>query len=212
MQRRLAGQLLRQLPAPLPANPLVAGADIAYDPPQRDSDRLLAAVVVLRLPGLQLVEQAAVADRARFPYVPGLLSFREAPPLLKAFRKLRCRPDVLIIDGHGLAHPRRFGIASHLGWLLDLPAIGCAKSILCGATGPLGASRGATAPLVHNGEIVGCAVRTRAKVQPVYVSIGHKIDLPSAVQLVLRCTGKFRIPEPARQAHILANKLRVNGS
>ncbi len=207
IQRRLADKIVRRLQRPLPANPLVAGADISYD---KRSDKLFAAVVVLQLPGLRVVEQASVTDRARFPYVPGLLSFREAPALLKAFRKLRRQPDAIMIDGHGLAHPRRFGIASHLGWLLDLPTVGCAKSILCGVVGQLKRKRGSTAPLVHRGEIMGCALRTRTDVQPEYVSIGHRIDLQSAVQIVLRSTGKFRIPEPTRQAHILVNKLRTS--
>lgn len=205
LQRQLAGKVVQRLTQPLPAEPLVAGADVSYD---RGSDRLFAAVVVLQLPQLALVEQVTVRDRARFPYVPGLLSFREAPPLLECFRRLQRRPDVLLVDGHGVAHPRRFGIACHLGLLLDVPAIGCAKSILVGEHGPLGACRGATAALVHGGETVGCALRTRRHVRPVYVSVGHRIDLASAVALVLRCAPRFRTPEPTRQAHLLSQTWR----
>ncbi|MGD0651865.1 MAG: endonuclease V [Verrucomicrobiia bacterium] len=225
IQRRLRGKIVTRLSAPLPRYPLVAGADISYD---KTRNRLFAAVVVLKVSGVterqpvnrgwragrppyyefEIVETATVIDRARFPYVPGLLSFREAPALLKCFRKLRQTPDVVMIDGHGLAHPRRFGIACHVGWLLELPTIGCAKSILCGTYQQLGRRRGATAPLVDHGETVGCALRTRDGVQPVFVSVGHKIDLPSAVEIVLRYAPKFRIPEPTRQAHILVNMLR----
>ena len=215
IQRRLRGKLARlwrdstRLPAPLPRHPLVAGADISYD---KNSNKLFAAVVVLRVPALEVVEMATVVDRARFPYVPGLLSFREAPVLLKCFRKLRCMPDVVMIDGHGLAHPRRFGIACHIGWLLDVPTIGCGKSILVGEHKRLGKRRGATATLIHKGEVVGSAVRTRTGVQPVYISIGHRIDLPTAVRLALRCAPRVRLPEPTRQAHLLVNQLRlVNG-
>jgi deoxyribonuclease V len=251
IQRRLREKLARlwrdstRLSAPLPRNPLIAGADISYD---KGSDKLFAAVVVMRMVGknpspqpspqpspphcggegvgfvscgakseggqdahstFEIVETATVVDRARFPYVPGLLSFREAPVLLKCFRKLRCTPDVVMIDGHGLAHPRRFGIACHIGWLLNVPTIGCGKSILVGEYKRLQRCRGATAALIHKGEAVGCAVRTRTGVQPVYISIGHRIDLPTAVRLTLRCAPRFRIPEPTRQAHLLVNQLRL---
>ena len=236
IQRRLRRKLARlwrdstRLSAPPPRHPLVAGADISYD---KSSDKLFAAVVVGRMVGndplpapspprgeganwkaqrdFEIVETATVVDRARFPYVPGLLSFREAPVLLKCFRKLRCAPDVVMIDGHGLAHPRRFGIACHIGWLLDVPTIGCAKSILVGEYQRLGKRRGAIAPLIHKGEVVGCAVRTRTGVQPVYISSGHRIDLPTAVRLALRCAPRVRLPEPTRQAHLLVNRLRLSG-
>ena len=207
LQRRLAENVATKLERPLPGHPLVAGADISYD--QR-SDRLFAAVIILQLPGLEVVEQSTHIDRARFPYIPGLLSFREAPALLKAFQKLRTTPDVVLIDGQGLAHPRRFGIASHLGWLLELPTVGCAKSILCGEYGKLSVRRGARASLIHKDEVIGSALRTRRGVQPVYVSIGHKINLATAEEIVLRCAPKFRIPEPTRQAHILVNQLRLS--
>ncbi len=206
IQQRLRGKIMMGLSAPLPRHPLIAGADISYD---KGSNKLFAAVVVLRLPSLEAIDTVTFVDRARFPYVPGLLSFREAPVLLECFKKLRRAPDVVMIDGHGLAHPRRFGIACHIGWLLDVPTIGCAKSILVGDYRRLGLRRGAHAPLIHKREVVGCAVRTRTGVQPVYVSIGHKIDLPTAVRLALRCAPRFRIPEPTRQAHLLVTQLRL---
>ena len=205
LQQRLRAEVVPQLRRPLPPDALVAGADISYD---KGSDKLFAGVVLLQLPELRPVEHTTIIERARFPYVPGLLSFREAPALLKVFRKLRRVPDVILIDGQGLAHPRRFGIACHLGLLLGVPTIGCAKSILCGGYEKLGLRRGAASPLVHKGETVGVALRTRRGVQPVFISVGSHIDLPNAVAMALRCSGKYRIPEPTRQAHILVNQLR----
>jgi deoxyribonuclease V len=140
-----------------------------------------------------------------------LLSFREAPSLLEAWEKLRTKPDVLMLDGQGIAHPRRFGIACHVGVLLDWPTIGCAKSILVGKYGELKPEAGSQTPLIDKGEQVGVALRTKNKVAPVYVSPGHLIDLDSAVDLVLRATSKYRLPETTRQAHLLVNKLRVAG-
>ncbi len=206
LQERLRGKVVVSPLPPLGAGALVAGTDVSYD---KHSDRLFAAVVVLRLPDLEIVAQATAADSARFPYVPGLLSFREIPPLLACFRRLRMQPDAVLVDGQGLAHPRRFGLACHLGWLLELPAIGCAKSILCGTFEKLSERRGAAAPLLHRGETVGLAVRTRAGVQPMYISIGHRADLAGAAELVLRCAARYRLPEPTRAAHILGNQLRL---
>jgi deoxyribonuclease V len=177
---------------------LVAGADVAYS---RATHRMYAAVVVVRLPSLEIVETARSVSRARFPYIPGLFTFREVPPLLRAFRRLEARPDALLFDGHGLAHPRRFGLACHAGLLLQAPSVGCAKSRLVGTHGAVGASRGSTADLVLGGDQVGAVLRTRLGVKPVYVSPGHLVDLPSAVALVLATTGRFRIPEPIRLAH-----------
>jgi len=205
-QQRLREHVIHRLPHPLPATPRVAGVDVSYD---QGSDLLFAAVVVLQMPACNVIAQATAVDRARFPYVPGLLSFREAPPLLRCFRKLACVPDVVMVDGQGWAHPRRFGLACHLGWLLELPTLGCAKSILCGRYHQLATRRGATAPLVYDKESIGVALRTRAGVQPVYVSIGHRIDLDSAVDVALQCAPRFRIPEPTRRAHILVNQLRL---
>jgi deoxyribonuclease V len=183
----------------------VAGMDLSFD---RGSDAAFAGAVVLRLPGLEAVERRGVRTTTTFPYVPGLLSFRETPPLLAVWERLETRPDALIVDGHGRAHSRRFGIACHLGLLLDLPTVGCAKRILVGTHGPLGDSVGDWAPLVHAGETVGAALRTRPRVTPVYVSAGHRVDLPTALALLRRCLGPTRIPEPTRQAHLFVNALR----
>jgi deoxyribonuclease V len=184
----------------------IAGADISYN---KFSETVYAGIVVLSLPDLRIVETAGVRSVAKFPYVPGLLSFREAPSLLEAWEKLKTKPDVLMFDGQGIAHPRRFGIACHVGVLLDWPTIGCAKSILVGRYGELGLEAGSQSPLVDKGEQVGVALRTKSKVAPVYVSPGHLMDLDSAVDLVLRSTTKYRLPEPTRQAHLLVNRLRV---
>lgn len=183
----------------------VAGADISYD---KDSEVLFAGIVVLELPSLKIVESRGLQMTATFPYVPGLLSFREAPPLLKVWEQLEHTPDVLVLDGQGLAHPRRFGIACHLGLWLQIPTMGCAKTLLVGKYDDLDEAKGASAPLVHRNEVVGAAVRTKKKVTPVYVSPGHLCDLPGAIDLTLRCDGGYRIPEPTRQAHLFVNRLR----
>lgn len=187
----------------------VAGLDVSYD---RGSPWLYAAVVVLGLPGLTPIEAAGVRARATFPYLPGLLSFREAPAALAAWARLRTRPDCLLCDGHGIAHPRRFGLACHLGLLVGLPAIGVAKSLLVGACRPPGPERGATSPLLEGDEALGVALRTRTSIAPVYVSVGHRMSLERAVATVLACAPRFRIPEPIRQAHALVNRLRAAGA
>lgn len=184
---------------------LVAGADLSYD---RGSDRFFAAVVLVELPGLDVVEEATARGRSPFPYIPGLLSFREGPLLMKAFGRLRRAPDLVLFDGHGLAHPRRFGIACHLGLLLDVPSVGCAKSRLVGEHREPGRRRGDWTPLRHRGEIVGAVLRTRPGVRPVYVSCGHRIGLRPAIRWTLECCRRFRIPEPIRRAHLRANALR----
>ena len=184
---------------------LVAGADVSYD---RGSPVLFAAVVVLDAKSLAVVESASTTARATFPYVPGYLSFRELPPLLEAFAKLRARPDLVVCDGHGRAHPRRFGFACHLGVALDLPAIGVAKSRLVGEHAEPGPRRGAHVALRDGGERIGEVVRTQAGVAPVYVSVGHRVSLPTARRLVLRFAPRFRLPEPTRAAHAEVNRLR----
>jgi deoxyribonuclease V len=183
----------------------VAGADLSFD---KGEDTVFAGVVVLDLATLAVIEKVGVRTQAGFPYIPGLLSFREAPPILEAWEKLTVRPDALICDGQGLAHPRRCGIACHLGLLLDLPTVGCAKSILTGHHEPVGDAPGDWAPLVHRGETVGAALRTRAGVSPVFVSVGHRCDLESAIALVRRCAGPTRVPETTRHAHLFVNALR----
>jgi deoxyribonuclease V len=204
-------ELQQQLRALVRIEPLarevrtIGGADISFN---KFSEVVYAGIVVLSLSDLRLIESTGVRSTARFPYVPGLLSFRETPSVLEAWDRLRIKPDVLVLDGQGLAHPRRFGIACHIGLLLDLPTIGCAKSILVGTHAELGAEAGSSAPLLHRGEQVGVALRTKRNVAPVYISAGHLIDLSSAVKLVLRATGKYRQPEPTRQAHLFVNRLR----
>lgn len=184
---------------------LIAGMDVSYD---KGSPWIYAAVVVLRLPDLSEVETAGVRTRAGFPYVPGLLSFREAPAGLEAWAQLATRPDCLICDGHGLAHPRRLGLASHVGLWINRPTIGCAKSVLVGEYREPGRRRGSLSDLVRDGEVVGAAVRTREATSPVFVSVGHRIGLAAAVETVLSCAPRYRIPEPIRQAHALVNRMR----
>jgi len=175
---------------------LVAGADAAY---HQDGERLVAAVVVLALPGLEVVEEASAAGRVGFP---------EAPIVLRACGRLRARPDVLVCDGQGIAHPRRFGLACHLGYCLDLPTIGCAKSRLAGEHGPVGARRGSWAWLRDGGERLGVVLRTREGVRPVYVSPGWAIGFGDARALVLATSAGYRLPEPTRRANLLVNALR----
>lgn len=197
----------RLVPEPPPhfAPRLAGGADMSFE---RFATRGYAGIVVLELDSLETVAEAGAEAELLFPYVPGYLSFRELPPIAAAWERLERRPDVLVFDGQGTAHPRRFGVACHGGLLLDVPSIGCAKSILVGTHGPLGEERGSTAPLVHRGETVGMAVRTRAGVKPVYVSPGHLMDLSTAVEIVLRLSPRFREPETTRRSHRLVNDLR----
>jgi len=170
------------------------------------------AVVVLRHPGLDIAEVQIAEGRMTFPYVPGLLSFRESPLILAACEKLHSTPDLIMVDGQGIAHPRRLGLASHVGLFLELPAIGCAKSILCGRHGPVGEEAGAHADLLDNGELIGAALRTRSRVRPVYVSAGHRIGLSSAIEWVMRCCRGYRLPEPTRLAHLAAAGRLVLGT
>ena len=183
----------------------VAGADMAFDP---ETNIAFAAVIVYRLPELVEVERRMARRKLRFPYVPGLLSFREGPVLLAAFARLRLEPDVILIDGHGLAHPRRFGIACHLGLLLDCPTIGCAKSILVGEAEEPGPKAGSTATLLDKGEKVGVVLRTRDNVKPIYVTTGHRVSLDSAVRIVGLCLDGFRLPKPTREADHWVRDLR----
>jgi deoxyribonuclease V len=166
-----------------------------------------AAVVVLRYPDLTPIETALAELPVAFPYIPGLLSFREAPAILAACAKLTTAPDLFIFDGQGTAHPRRLGIARHVGLFLDRPSIGCAKSRLCGEHGELPSHAGAWAPLTDAGEIIGAVVRTREEVRPVYVSPGHRVDLATAIRHVLACCRGYRLPEPCRLAHQAAGQM-----
>lgn len=174
----------------------VAGVDLGFK-----NDVARASVIVLDFPELELIDGAIVESSVRFPYIPGLLSFRETPPLLNAFDQLKTEPDLIIADGQGIAHPRRLGIACHLGLILDKPAIGCAKSRLWGKHGEPGREKGSYEYLSDKGEIIGAAVRTRRDTSVVYVSIGHRISLDSAIELTLRCCKTFRLPETTRHAH-----------
>jgi deoxyribonuclease V len=200
LQERLSGQA--ELRDRFGAPALVAGIDVGFE---ERGHTTRAAVAVLRTADLQLVETALARRPTAFPYVPGLLSFREIPAVLDALAALACTPDLLLADGQGLAHPRRFGLACHLGWLVDTPTIGVAKSRLLGEFSPPPDQRGAWAPLLDRGEVVGAAVRTRRGVKPVFVSPGHRVAVASAVRLTLACTDRYRLPEPSRAAHRLAS-------
>jgi deoxyribonuclease V len=183
----------------------VAGADLAFDPA---TEIAFAGVIVYRFPALEEVERCRARRKLRFPYVPGLLTFREGPILLAALARLRTEPDLILIDGHGLAHPRRFGIACHLGVLLDKPTIGCAKSLLVGEHAEPGTAAGSATPLLLNGEQVGVVLRTRNNVKPIYVTPGHRISVDSAVALAKLCLDGFRIPKPTREADHYVRDLR----
>lgn len=190
----------------------VAAADVSFD--KKRPDVAFAALVVCSFPDLQEIARLYAPVRITFPYIPGLLSFREVPPLLKVFGVLQSpicnlKCDVILVDGHGYAHPRRFGAACHLGLSLDIPTVGCAKSVLVGDYREPALNSGSWSPLIHNGETVGRAVRTRVGVAPVFVSVGHRVDLDSATEIVLACVRKFRIPVPQRAAHLLSNQLRL---
>lgn len=204
---------------------LVAGCDISFN---KFSDIVYAGIVVLRLPELEVVDSATVITKISFPYIPGLLSFRETPALLEAWERLKTAPDVVMLDGQGLAHPRRFGIACHFGLLVGLPTLGCAKTVLRGKYDEPDEKAGSYSLMTDKGETVGAAVRTKDRVAPVYISVGNRIDLPGAIKLALRCVkgyqasdegetlfdikstskSKYRIPEPTRQAHLFVNELR----
>ena len=185
---------------PLPAPPaLIAGCDVHLR-----GDLARATVVVLRFPELEVVETVHGEIAIHFPYIPGLLSWRELPPLLTALKRLTVRPDLLMADGQGLAHPRRFGLACHLGLATGLPTLGCAKSILRGDHAPLAEEKGTTAPLIWRGRVVGTVLRSKDRVKPLYVSVGHAITLDEATAYVLACSLKHRLLEPTRLAHVAA--------
>ena len=193
IQRRLAGQTVKK--STLKKVAFVAGIDTGYC-----EGFTRAAVVVLNYPELKLVHSVTATLPTNYPYVPGLLTFREGPAIIEAWGKLKIRPDLLIFDGHGLAHPRRCGIASHIGILLDIPSIGCAKTRLCGTYAEPDTERGKFAFLTYQREVVGAVLRTRSNVKPVFVSIGHKIDLEDSMSFVLKCCQGFRLPQTTRYA------------
>ncbi len=203
LQRDLAGRIDRD--SALKSFETIAGADVSYN---RFSPTLYASVVVLKMPDLTVIEEQTARVDVAFPYRTGLLSFREAPVLLRAFRRLRTRPDVVMIDGHGFAHPRRFGIASHFGLWLDLPCFGCAKTRLIGEFAEPADRAGATSSLLAGGKTVGRVLRTKPHCRPLFVSAGHRIDLASAVRIARLTTRCHRIPEPTRIAHERVNAFR----
>ena len=199
IQRQLAAQVSRTSEVTVPR--FIAGVDISV---QRELGVAAGAVVVLEYPELRLVETKIVSGELDFPYVPGLLSFRESPLTLAACVRLTIVPDLILVDGQGIAHPRRMGLASHLGLFLDTPTVGCAKSLLCGSYKAPGTEPGSYAEVIDRDEVIAAALRTRQGVKPVYVSIGHKIDLQAAIYWVLNCCRGYRLPEPTRLAHLAA--------
>jgi deoxyribonuclease V len=181
----------------------IAGADVGYL-----KDKAIGGVVVMEFPGLEVIEEACAYFPIKFPYLPGLLAFREGPPLLEAFKKIKSKVDLILFDGQGIAHPRRMGIAKHLGLWLDKAAIGCAKSKLIGQYSPPQAKKGSFELLKDGGEVLGAVVRTKDKIKPVFVSPGHRINLDTSIKIVLECARGSRLPEPLRKAHHLVNRLR----
>ncbi|HEY6674088.1 MAG TPA: deoxyribonuclease V [Rubrobacteraceae bacterium] len=203
LQEELASGVVAGPPLDLERVRYVAGADVSTQ-----EGIAYATVAVLGFPGLSVVEVRGFEAPLEFPYVPGLLSFREMPSVLGALEKVETNVDAVILDAQGLAHPRRMGLASHVGLFVDVPTVGCAKSVLVGTFEEPEVEKGSATDLVHRGEVVGRAVRTRERVSPVYVSVGNRIDLDSSVELVLASSTRYRLPEPTRQAHNAANRLR----
>ena len=212
IQRRLVGYLKPQ--GSLDGVNLVAGIDVSFPRDLRRGDQqwARAAVIVLSYPDLKPVEQVVAERPVDWPYIPGLLSFREGPGVLEALEKLETEPNLLMFDAQGLAHPRRMGLATHLGILLDRPAIGCAKSRLCGQYQEPAPHKGAWTPLIDRGEQIGAVVRSRDHVKPIFVSIGQHVDLETAIHFTLSCCPRYRLPEPTRLAHRLAGGERLSFS
>jgi deoxyribonuclease V len=200
----LQNELRREVvskPLDLDAVRLVAGVDVSVK-----DNRSNAAIVAMTFPDFEPVEIVTAEHATPFPYIPGLLSFREGPVLQEAFEKLQAEPDVFLFDGMGIAHPRRVGIASHMGLWLRRPTIGCGKTLLCGRYQDLGEEKGSTAPLIDKGESIGVALRTRTAKNPMFISPGHLADIATAAEMVLRCSPKYRLPEPIRLAHNAAGQ------
>lgn len=199
IQERLASSVKEMPLASPPAT--VAGVDVSFRRRGYKDYAAQCGIAVLSLPDLDLVDQARWEGDVTFPYVPGLLSFREIPAIVAALEQLSLRPDIFMTDGQGLAHPRRFGLACHLGVALNMPTVGVAKKKLVGDFSGLSLERGSHEPLTHRGDLVGAAVRTRTAIKPVFVSVGHRMTLEEAVQLTLACSPRYKIPEPTRMAH-----------
>ncbi|MBD2094602.1 deoxyribonuclease V [Trichocoleus sp. FACHB-591] len=200
IQQQLRGDIIKE--DQLGTVQRVAGVDVGFE---ADGTITRAAIAVLSFPELQLVEHAIARRPTTFPYIPGFLSFREIPAVLDALEQIATPPDLLLCDGHGIAHPRRMGIAAHLGLLVNLPAVGVGKSLLVGKHDEVPEERGAWQPLQHRGETVGAVLRTRVGTKPLYISLGHRISLLTAIDYVMRCTTKWRLPETTRHAHKLAS-------
>jgi deoxyribonuclease V len=201
LQKRLASQVvLKDLPERIT---LIAGADVGYS---RRQNIAVAVLALYTFPALEFQELVQRHDKISYPYVPGLLSFREVPLILQTFQLLQEKPDVVLCDGQGVAHPRRLGLASHLGLWLNLPTVGCAKTRLVGSHGKVGPKKGQYRSLMHRNNRVGVVLRTRAKVKPLYVSPGHLAEVDSSRKLVVRCCLKYRLPEPIRKAHLAAQR------
>ncbi|MFC4172238.1 deoxyribonuclease V [Microvirga sp. GCM10011540] len=201
LQKEMAAEVDSTQPIDLDSVRLVAGVDVSVKDEQSQ-----AAVVVVTYPGFLPVETVLARRPTPFPYIPGLLSFREGPVLEEAFEKLEAEPDVFLFDGMGIAHPRRIGIASHMGLWLQRPTIGCGKTLLCGRYKDLAEDKGSAAPLIDKGQTIGVALRTRSAKNPMFISPGHMADIPTAAELVLRCSPKYRLPEPIRLAHNAAGQ------
>jgi deoxyribonuclease V len=204
LQKDLACQVLPDRPPPLDGVRLVAGVDVSVK-----ENRSNAAIVVMTFPDFTPVETVVAQRQTPFPYIPGLLSFREGPVLEEAFANLRSEPDVFLFDGMGIAHPRRIGIASHMGLWLGRPTIGCGKTLLCGRYSDLPEEKGSRTPLIDKGETIGVALRTRTGKNPMFISPGHLADIESAANLVLACSPRFRLPEPIRLAHQAAGAFEM---
>ena len=207
LQQQLKTQVeLKPLPKEVTT---IGGADISFN---KFSDVVYAGIVVLSYPALEVLHRKAVIAKVTFPYIPGLLAFREIPALAEAWNGLAIKPDVLVLDGHGIAHPRRMGIATHFGVVAQTPTIGCAKSILTGRYSDLGDNAFDTAPLISKKEIIGMVLRTRPKVKPVFVSPGNLITMQESLEIIKNCVVKYRIPMPTRLAHNYVNEVRVKGA
>lgn len=185
---------------------IIAGADISFN---KFSSTVYAGIILIRFPELIPIGYSLVKKEVLFPYVPGYLAFREVPALMPAWEQLPLKPDLLVVDGHGIAHPRRLGIAAHFGVLAKTPAVGCAKKVLCGKYEEPSSEKGSNTPLIFKNEIVGAALRTKNAVKPVFVSPGYGIDVPGTVEIISQCVGRYRIPEPTRLAHNIVNRFRL---
>ncbi len=187
----------------------IAGADISFN---KYSTTVYAGIVLMQFPSLQVIETSGITDETAFPYVPGLLAFREVPALSKAWENLKTKPDVLVLDGHGIAHPRRMGIAAHFGVVMQTPTLGCAKSLLTGKYNEPAIEAGSVTDLFSKNELIGKVLRTKKNVKPVFVSPGNLISMEQSLDIIKQCVRKYRIPEPTRMAHNFVNELRVNAT